>query len=172
MLRLIGVFLLLISSVGTGRWMERREQQRIRQLEEMIRSMEYLKGEIRFARKTLPESFEQLSERVLSPFQELFLGLANELKYHPGTGFEEIFKDILDREKENFALLTNDMECFYQACCNLGHLDKEMQMHILDRYIKDLERTVEHLAKEMPQKTKLYRSLGILGGVFLVVILI
>ena len=152
--------------------MERRERKRLRQLEELIRSMEYLKGEISFARTTLPEAMEQLSQRILPPFQILFANLAQELKMHPGTGFGEILQNALENEKEKWALLPADVENFYQACCNLGYLDKEMQIHILERYMKDLEKTAEQLSLEMPQKTKLYRSLGVLGGVFLVIILI
>ena len=153
-------------------WMGRREQLRMQQLGELIRSMEFLKGEISFARTTLPEAMEQLSKRVVWPFQTLFGRLALELKKHPGTGFDDILRTTLETEKGNWDLLPEDVDNFYQACCNLGYLDKEMQIHILERYIKEQEKNVEQLAKEVPQKMKLYRSLGVLGGVFLVIVLI
>ncbi len=172
MVRLIGVFLLLFSCIGAGVCMGRREQQRIHQLGELIRSMEYLKGEISFARTTLPEAMEQLSKHILPPFHNLFAGLALELKQHPGTGFGEILYTMLENEKQNWELLPKDVDNFYQACCNLGYLDKEMQIHMLERYMKELEKTVEKLSKEIPQKIKLYRNLGVLGGVFLVVVLV
>ena len=172
MVRLIGAFLLLFSCVGAGMWMGQKEQLRMQQLGELIRSMEFLKGEISFARTTLPEAMEQLSKHVMWPFQTLFAKLAMELKEHPGTGFGEILHEALEREKGNWDLLPEDIEHFYQACCNLGYLDKEMQIHILARYMKELEKTVEQLAEEIPQKMKLYRNLGVLGGVFLVIVLI
>ncbi len=172
MVRLIGVFLLFLSCVGAGVCMSRKEQQRIRQLEELIRSIEYLKGEISFARTTLPEAMEQLGRHISPPFQNLFAGLALELKKHPGTGFGEILYTMLEAEKGKWDLLPEDVEHFYQACCNLGYLDKEMQIHMLQRYMKELEKTVEQLSREMPQKIKLYRNLGVLGGIFLVIVLI
>ncbi len=172
MVRLIGVFVLLFSSMGAGLWMGRKEQLRMQQLGALIRSMEFLKGEISFARTTLPEAMEQLSKHVMWPFQTLFAKLAMELKTHPGTGFGEILQKSLECEKGNWALRSEDVEHFYQACCNLGYLDKEMQIHILERYIRELEKTVEQLAGEIPQKMKLYRNLGVLGGVFLVIVLL
>ena len=172
MVRLIGVFVLLFSCIGAGMWLGRKEQLRMQQLGELIRSMEFLKGEISFARTTLPEAMAQLSKHVKPPFQALYSKLALELKQHPGTGFGEILYAMLEVEKKNWDLLSEDVEHFYQACCNLGYLDKEMQIHILERYIKEQEKNVEQLAKEVPQKMKLYRSLGVLGGVFLVIVLI
>ena len=153
-------------------WRGRKEQFRIQQLRELIRSMEFLKGEISFARTTLPEAMEQLSGRIKPPFQTLFAKLAVELKQHPERGFEEILYEMLECEKETWDLQSDDVERFYQACSNLGYLDKEMQIHILERLIKEQEKIVEQLAGEIPQKIKLYRNLGILGGVFLVIVLI
>ena len=172
MVRLIGVFVLLFSCVGAGVWMGKKEQLRMQQLRELIRSMEFLKGEISFARTTLPDAMEQLSNHVKPPFQTLFSKLAVEMKMHPGTGFEEILYGMLESDKEKWDLRSEDVEHFYQACSNLGYLDKEMQIHILERYIKEQEKIVEQLSGEIPQKIKLYRSLGVLGGVFLVIVLI
>ncbi len=172
MVRLIGVFVLLFSCIGTGMWMGRKEQFRMQQLGDLIRSMEFLKGEISFARTTLPDAMEQLSKHTKPPFQLLYSKLALELKQHPGIGFGEILYEILACEKKNWDLLSEDVEHFYQACSNLGYLDKEMQIHILERYIKEQEKKVEQLTSEIPQKMKLYRSLGVLGGVFLVIVFI
>ncbi len=172
MLRLTGIFVLIFSCVGAGLWFERRERQRIRQLTELLRSMEYLKGEINFARTTLPEAMEAMGKRMQAPFQELFCRMAGEMRQRPGTGFGEIWRAVLDEESAKWDLLPEDVENLYQACCNLGYLDKEMQVHILDRYKKELEKTLEGLSGELPQKTKLYRSLGILSGVFLAILLL
>ena len=172
MIRLIGVFLLIGSCIGIGLWTGKKEQMRMQQLVELIRSMDYLKGEISFARTTLPEAMEHLSGRLLFPFDQLFLGLGQDLKKYPGSGFGEIFRQAIEREKGKWELLPEDVENFYQACCNLGYLDKEMQIHILERYSKELEKNVEQLREEMPKKMKLYRNLGVLGGIFFVIILI
>ena len=172
MVRLLGVFLLLFPCIGAGVWMGRKEQQRIHQLRELIRSMEYLKGEISFARTTLPVAMEQLSKHVFPPFETLFLNLSQEMRGHPGMGFGDLLYLELEKQKGKWEILPDDVENFYQACCNLGYLDKEMQIHILTRYIKEQEKKIEQLEREIPQKIKLYRNLGVLLGTFLVIILI
>ena len=45
-----------------------------------------------------------------------------------------------------------------------------MQVHILASYRRDQEEKVQRLAGELPQKQKLFGSLGILGGIFLVIL--
>lgn len=170
MIRLAGFFLLIISCMGIGFWKERQEQRRIQQLEEMRRCMDYLKGEIFFARTTLPEAMEHLSTRVGGPFDSFFFRLSEELKKYPGNSFSDILRKELMDNSRNFELTVEDREAFYQACCNLGYLDKEMQIHILERYLHDLDQLLENLKKELPQRKKLYRSLGILSGVFLAIL--
>lgn len=172
MLRFLGTFILLFSCIGTGMCMERTERRRISQLEELIRSMDYLKGEISFARTTIPEAMEQMSQRSNPPFDHLFSRLARELRRFPGKGFGEVLHLVLEQERGTWNLTSEDVNLFYQACSNLGYLDKEMQVHILERCMKDLGRTCDELSQQLPQKAKLYRSLGILGGIFLIILLL
>ncbi len=171
MVRLFGGFLLFASCIGAGLWMGQKQEKRIQQLAELIRSMEYLKGEISFARTTLPVAMEELSKHILPPFDTLFLNLAKQMRGHPGTAFSKLLSQEIEKEKQNWELLPEDVDNFYQSCCNLGYLDKEMQVHILTRYIKEQEKKLEQLEREIPQKTKLYRNLGVLFGAFLVIIL-
>ena len=45
-----------------------------------------------------------------------------------------------------------------------------MKIHILDRYLKEQAQKVEMLTVQMPKQQKLFRSLGILGGAFFVIL--
>ena len=47
-----------------------------------------------------------------------------------------------------------------------------MQVHILETYRMEQERKVLRLTGELPAKQKLFQSLGILGGIFLVILLL
>ena len=46
-----------------------------------------------------------------------------------------------------------------------------MQKNAMKRYLKELEQKIEYLQKEIPQKRKLYQSLGVMGGIFLLILL-
>ena len=46
-----------------------------------------------------------------------------------------------------------------------------MQLRQLELCEDEIQRFLEELRKEMPEKKKLYQSLGVLGGIFLAVLL-
>ena len=54
----------------------------------------------------------------------------------------------------------------------LGYMDLEMQIKQLSLYEKNLEEEISRLKEEASGKKRLYRSLGILGGLLLAVLLV
>ena len=61
---------------------------------------------------------------------------------------------------------------FFSLGEHLGYLDLEMQMKQLSLYEENLEEEISRLKEEASVKKRLYRSLGILGGLLLAVLLI
>ena len=53
----------------------------------------------------------------------------------------------------------------------LGYLDKKMQLGQLTLLEEELTEKLVLLRKKAPEKKKVYRSLGILGGIFLAVLM-
>ena len=72
---------------------------------------------------------------------------------------------------DNAALTKEDKEEFARFGESLGYLDVEMQKNAMKLYLKELEQKIEYLQKEIPQKRKLYQSLGVMGGIFLLILL-
>ena len=54
----------------------------------------------------------------------------------------------------------------------LGYLDKDMQLGTLDLYLQELAGEIKAAQESIPGKQKVCRSLGIMGGLFLVLLLI
>ena len=50
----------------------------------------------------------------------------------------------------------------------LGYLDKDMQLRTIDLYLQELGQEIKATGESIPGKQKLSRSLGIMGGLFLV----
>ncbi|MBS6196118.1 MAG: stage III sporulation protein AB [Clostridiales bacterium] len=172
MIRLTGAVLLFIACCGMGFWKSQQCAGRVRQLQELMRIGEFLKGEITFARTTLPEAMERIGEKTESPFAEFLGELAVRLRKYSGEKFSVILRQTMEETMKNTYLEKEDVEAFYQAACNLGYLDKEMQIHLLERYLKEQEQKVKLLTAQLPGKRKLLRSLGVLGGAFLVILFI
>ena len=65
-----------------------------------------------------------------------------------------------------------DFEEFVQLGEYLGYLDTDMQKNTTQWYLQQLKTEIDILAGEIPVKKKLYRSLGVLSGIFLAILLL
>ena len=54
----------------------------------------------------------------------------------------------------------------------LGHADIDMQIRYLDRYLEELADAIKKRQSMLGEKKKLYRSLGMIGGILIAVMLI
>ena len=73
----------------------------------------------------------------------------------------------------NHVLLKNDdKEQLGLIGEQLGYLDKKMQIHNLEHYGMELEDKISRLKKESKDKMKLCNCLGVVGGLFLIIILL
>ena len=149
-----------------------RLKKRIDQLKLLIRIASCLEGEISFAKTTLPEALRSVGGRLASPFSEFLRDLASRLETCPGKSFGELLRQSAAAHLEGTELCREDLEDFYGAAADLGYLDGKMQVHILKTYRMEQERKVLRLTGELPAKQKLFQSLGILGGIFLVILLL
>ena len=65
-----------------------------------------------------------------------------------------------------------DWDLFLQTLGHLGYLDAKMQIQLLESGKTELAMREEKLRHQLPEQKRVWQSLGILGGAFLVVILI
>lgn len=172
MSKFFGAVLLFFSCCGFGFWKSQKCEGRVCQLRELIRIAEFLKGEIAFARTTLPEAMERIGGKVKAPFSDFLHELAEHMNAYSGKDFSSLLQEMIDIHLNETSLEAEDREVFYQMACNLGYLDQKMQIHLLERYIREEEEKIHFLAAELPGKRKLFRSLGILGGTFLIILLL
>jgi stage III sporulation protein AB len=172
MIKMLGMFCLFCACTGMGFWKSRQYQARIAQLRELMRIADFLKGEIIFAKSTLAEALERISYKTRAPFSRFLLTLSSRMKEYAGQEFSMILGQVMKETLKDTALWKEDMEEFYHTASNLGYLDKEMQIHLLDVYLHEQEQKIEALVIELPKMQKMFKSLGILGGAFFVILLI
>ena len=120
----------------------------------------------------LPEAFSRISTKVVSPFREYLQSIAERLKAQTGEAFAGILKEQTQTVREKTGLWEEDWDLFLQTLGHLGYLDARMQIRLLENGRAELAAREEKLQHQLPEQKKVWQSLGILGGAFLVVILI
>ena len=172
MLKLAGACLILCSAAGIGASYSGDLKWRVRELRIIKQLIYMLQGEIRYAHLPLPEAFTHVSVRLPAPFGLFLAETADELKKADGRTLGEIWKAEEQKHIKKLHLTRTDLEQLETLGEVLGYLDTEMQLSAIRLYLEQLEQSLAEAQERMGSRQRLYQSLGIAGGVFLVILLL
>lgn len=167
-----GMLLMILGSVGIGLSLDFSMNTRAEVLRSLLRMTALLKGEISFGASSLPEAFAQIQRRLAMPVSGFLEFLAKETEQAEGESFHIIFKKGMERYLKGCHLTREDLENLEALGMQLGFLDQRNQIHQLELYEQETERTLRVLLEEMPARKKVCRTLGVLGGLFLAIVLL
>lgn len=171
-IKIIGCVLILSSCSGMGWYFSSELRTRIKDLKELKKLIYLLKGDIRYANTPLPEAVQALSIRHGGKYKSFLTYISNKLLELSGVTFYEIWKEAVNKKLDKTSLNKKDIQGLIQLGETLGYLDKDMQMNTLELYISGLEEEIEELSKNVKEKSYLYNSLGVMGGIFITIIMI
>ena len=169
-IKLLGICLVCVSCAGIGGEALRLIGRR-RFLEEVKRIAAGLQGEIGYTQAVLPLALCRAGARGDGKAGKLFLVAGERLEANPECPFGRIWEAVLEEQGIRPMLGTEEWELMCRFGNSIGYLDLEMQQKTLALYLEELERAIEQLRREEPEKKRLCWGLGILGGLFLAVVL-
>lgn len=171
MLKNAGVFLILLSAAGLGYTKSRELILRERNLRQLLQMIIYLKGSVRCGCASFPEAFKETAGKLSGVYREFLREISARMKNSQGSTLAEIYRRCAEEKLKDLRLSGAEQEFLFSIGGRLGYLDREMQLRQLELCEDEIQRFLEELRKEMPEKKKLYQSLGVLGGIFLAVLL-
>lgn len=172
MLKWLGIALVVGGCTAMGAALGGELSGRVAQLREMRKMAVVLQGEIRYGNATLNEAFHRTASRVRSPFRELLDRAACQMEEYRGEGLAFIFRENAERELAASPLKKEERELLYSLGESMGYLDAQMQMNSLELFLEQVNLACEQAVLEQQNKTKVYHYLGLMGGLFLAIILI
>lgn len=176
-LRCLGAVLVILGASGFGISMAAQYTKRLSQLEQLRRMIFLLKGQIVYANASLPEAFEAVGKRENGPLGTLFLRVAEQAETLEEADFSAVWEQEIGKMEEKngkgqSALSRSDRQSLAGLGRHLGFLDREMQERNLLLYLEELDEQIAQLRGHRQETCRLYTSLGVMGGIFLAVILI
>lgn len=170
--KLFGIVCILIAGAGCGAYYSRRLRRQLEQLRQLQQLVQLLHGEIKYQCSTLPEAFERCGRQIDSECGDWLQRIGQRLNAMEGTGFLEIWEQQLKELKERTELNAVHIEELRRLGSQLSYPDKDTQLGALELYQQRLRQQEETLTKELPGKRKLGTALGLLGSIFLALVLI
>ena len=170
-MKIAGILLVLVSCTGLGIVKSNEMGQRLKLLREWHRILLLLTTEISY-HTTLSDACQNVSRRTGLPFSDFLSDLSLQLVSCEGKSLAEIFSEAAEYNLNNCSLSGEDIGQIRMLGEMMQGADRALQKQVLERHSKELEITITELRVQLPGKQKLYRSLGILGGVFLGILLL
>ena len=99
-----------------------------------------------------------------------FLRVEKRMEEEAGKAFAEIWKEEMEKFPDDLPLRKQDLEALQVLGENLGYADKKTQERTILFYLEQADDSLAFLKKEMESRTKLYRSLGMAAGLFILVL--
>lgn len=172
MIKILGIIMVLLSSTGLGFLAAEKKKQRIKQLKELRQHMKVLYGEIEYGRTMLPEALAIVASRNKGDLTGFFEGMVKELNRLSGESFSIVWRRVMKETLSLTCLEKKDLLLLENLGENLGFLDQKMQLSTIGQYLMTIEEVIREGSEELKEKVRIYNLLGVLGGIFVVIVMI
>lgn len=176
-MKYIGLLFMAAAAVGGGFLAAGEWEMRMKMVGIFRQMAVYLKSRIVYANETLSEALGDVGRKFSDGKSGMeaeaglfFLRVKKRMEEEPGTTFSMIWKEEMEKFPENFPLGKKDLEALLVLGDQLGYADRKTQERTILFYLEQADDSLEYLKKESESRIKLYRSLGMAAGLFILVL--
>ncbi len=161
------LFLIFYSSLKVGKIIAKKYYNRVTELKEMKNALNMFLTKIRFTYESVPESFNEIGNNIKGKIGEIFKTASNKMKnMSAGDAWEETI------EKSDTSLTDEDKNIIKNLGRMLGKTDLEGQVSEIKLVQNFLNTQIDIAEKEKQKNEKLYKTLGGVIGLAIVIILV
>jgi stage III sporulation protein AB len=168
-----GALLILAAATIWGNQQAAWLRRRVRQLEDFRLALRLLSAEIGYTATPLPRALETVAGRLRDPQVRQFFREAGERLRHPETGDASVaWLEAARSLQGQMALEKEDWPVLMRAAAGLGGLGRENQIQQLEAAEAQLASHTAEAAGHCQSGERMWRYLGVMGGVALVILLL
>ena len=161
------LFLILILATMIGRFLSKKYVYRLEELEDIKNALNILKSKIKFTYEPLKEIFRQISQDKSNKIEEIFENMTYKLS------FEDVKTSWRDSIQEaDISITQEDKDVLKELGKILGQTDADSQVSEIEVTETFLDMQIEKAEENRKKNQKIYKTLGVLVGLFFVIILI
>jgi len=171
LLRFIGALAVIGGCVGLGMYYAAKESYRANELLEFKKALLILSSEIEYLRSPLAVACQNIAKRTSSVVGNLFSTFAESLTIGEGETAYRLWVSAAETVKEASYMHNEDWDIIEGFGKTLGYLDKNMQQNAIDYAINYIDEKATELHLQGGKNKRMYRSLGVIGGLLVTVVL-
>ncbi len=166
MQKVIGSIMVIAVCTALGFEKSRELQMHLKELEELKRLFMIIHSELKVTKATMYEIFLKVSKKTETPYKEWLKELANQLEECGAGTFVELWKSSIQIYLGETTLRKDEIYELEQVGLGIQYVDT------LEFYLNQLDFSIQNTREELKTKKKLYQSMGIMCGIFLVIVLL
>ncbi|MGG1660146.1 stage III sporulation protein SpoIIIAB [Brevibacillus sp. NRS-1366] len=171
MVKVIGAVLILFSATMVGWQIGRYYAYRPVQLRALLVALQMLETEIVYGLTPLHRAFVKVGHRVSEDVGKMFLLAAELLITEKAQSAEDALRQAMGKLWTNTALRKQERDVLASLGQVLGSSDREDQEKHLRLAVTHLRGLEEEARAEQEKYEKMYKSLGFLGGLLVVILM-
>lgn len=172
MVQSIGICMILAVTTLTGAYFCLREKYRLQDLRELERAMVMLESQIRYLSVPLSEVLENISYQTSGQVGVLMQETAKAMAEKTGETADKIWETVWLQHLSHTYFSGEDYQSILRFGKTLGYLDQEQQKNSTDLFLTELRQKCGQLERRLEKNGRLYYSMGFLGGLLLVIVLL
>lgn len=172
LIKLIGALLVLVSACAIGSLLALQVKEQEKWLKDIKTALFLLLGELEYRQIPMPEALEIIGQRHGGRLSAFFRMLSKELQKKEGGSLREAWQQLAEAFLKESPLSKEQKEEFADLGLYFMESDKETRRNSLDFYLNRLEEDIVSLRETGADKAYLCRTLGMLGGIFLLILVL
>lgn len=169
MIKYISLIAILFLAIYIGNLMAKRYINRVKELIQMRLALNILKSKIKFTQVPLKEIFEQIQKNTEEAnIKEFWNNVIRELNNN--LGIENAWENAI--KKTETSLNKEDLNILHDMGKMLGKTDVDGQVSNLEIASSFIETQIQKAEVEKQKNSKLYKTLGVVTGLAIIIILI
>lgn len=171
-MKILGIILIFLGATTFGYYYSYKPIFRKNDLLEMKRAILILNSEIKFLSSGIKECIVSIEKVIKKPIKDIFSKFGELLEEKRGEELNLIWEKALEEEVYNTYLNFEDIEKFKMIYRIIGGYDKELNIKGLEIVLDYIDTAILEIDREKGKNSKMYQSLGVLGGLALIILLI
>jgi len=146
--------------------------ERVKLLSHLISTLQMLETEIVYGATPLPLLLPRIATKSKEEIADILLEVSDILLKKEGDTFAEAWRRAVNINRKKSAFHRDDLDLLISLGNNLGTSDRENQVKHIRLAMEDIKRNFEAAVAQQQKNAGLYKHLGLLAGVTIVIILI
>lgn len=172
MIKLLGAVLILFAGTAIGFVQASGYVNRSKQLRHMIHALQRLETEIDYGQTALPDALVKCSDGIEAPVSTIFTKTAQLLSAEQELSMSEAWQQAIDEVWGATALRASEKEALLRMGSVLGMSASEDQLKHLQLAQLQLKNEEEQAREEQLRYANMWRSLGTLGAILIVILMV